>query len=213
MPTKSIIQPKQQRSQQTQRKLLDALHLCLRDKFFEHITIKELAEHAGVSVGTFYRRFKDKESLLPLLYQDFGNHLDQWVDGLQQRDYGSLRDVLEIMATETCHFMASKRSVFRTLHLNSRLHAEILASDTQVDRRDIYQRLAAILLRFEADMTVTSPSSAADNVVFLLITSLLDKTLYPDLTPAIACDASAAQLADELPHILLPYLVTPQGQI
>ena len=53
-----------ERSQATQQKLLTALHLCLKDKFFEHISIKELAEHAGVSVGTFYRRFKDKESLL-----------------------------------------------------------------------------------------------------------------------------------------------------
>ena len=72
MPSENVFKPKQKRSQDTQRKLLAALHLCLQDKFFEHISIKELADHAGVSVGTFYRRFKDKESLLPLLYQDFG---------------------------------------------------------------------------------------------------------------------------------------------
>jgi AcrR family transcriptional regulator len=83
MPSKNVFKPKQQRSQDTQRKLIAALHLCLQDKFFEHISIKELAERAGVSVGTFYRRFKDKESLLPLLYQDFGDDLLQWVGRLE----------------------------------------------------------------------------------------------------------------------------------
>ena len=90
MPKHSVIEPKQQRSQETQRKLLQALHTCLKDKFFEHISIKELAELAGVSVGTFYRRFKDKESLLPLLYQDFGNDLSLWVDGLERHKYNDL---------------------------------------------------------------------------------------------------------------------------
>ena len=60
-----LIKPKQQRSQQIQDKLIAALQVFLRDKFFQHISIIELTDHANVSVGSFYRWFKNKESLLP----------------------------------------------------------------------------------------------------------------------------------------------------
>ena len=206
MPSKNVFKPKQQRSQDTQRKLIAALHLCLQDKFFEHISIKELAERAGVSVGTFYRRFKDKESLLPLLYQDFGDDLLQWVGRLELNQYSDLTAAVEQLSVEVYNFLASRKSIFRTLHLNSRLHSSLLDSDELVDRRAIYRRLAALLLKFGAEIKVAEPSKAADMAIFMMITSLLDKVLYPSLTPAIATNASAEELTLELPKILLPYL-------
>ncbi|WP_281561628.1 TetR/AcrR family transcriptional regulator [Thalassomonas sp. RHCl1] len=206
MPTKNVFLPKQQRSQDTQRKLLTALHTCLQDKFFEHITIKELAEHAGVSVGTFYRRFKDKESLLPLLYQDFGNDLTLWVSGLEQTKYASLADAVEKLSIATFQFLAGRKSVFRTLHLNSRLHSALLDSDQVVDRKVIYQRLAGILLTFSQEITASDKEKAAGMVVFMMINTLLDKVLYPGLTPAIACDLDAGEFSLELPKMIMPYL-------
>jgi AcrR family transcriptional regulator len=208
MPSKNVYQPKQQRSQDTQRKLLEALHFCLKDKFFEHISIKELAEHAGVSVGTFYRRFKDKESLLPLLYQDFGNDLSQWVDSLELIEFTCLQEVVEKISIETHEFLSSRSSVFRTLHLNSRLHSALLDSDKNVDRKDIYRRLTNLLLTFKLEITVSDKEKSADVAIFMIITSLLDKVLYPTLTPAIASDLSAEDFAIELPKIILPYLTT-----
>jgi len=206
MPSKNVFKPKQQRSQDTQRKLIASLHLCLQDKFFEHISIKELAERAGVSVGTFYRRFKDKESLLPLLYQDFGDDLLQWVGRLELNQYSDLTAAVEQLSVEVYNFLVSRKSIFRTLHLNSRLHSSLLDSDELVDRRAIYRRLAAVLLKFDTEIKVAEPRKAADMAIFMMITSLLDKVLYPSLTPAIATNASAEELTLELPKILLPYL-------
>ncbi|GLX86115.1 hypothetical protein tloyanaT_23680 [Thalassotalea loyana] len=206
MPEQSVIEPKQLRSQQTQRKLLDALHTCLEDKFFEHISIKELAEQAGVSVGTFYRRFKDKESLLPLLYQDFGNHLDSWVTKLEKQKYRSLEQAVTKISQQTLVFLQTNKSVFRTLHLNSRLHSQILESDKVVDRSQIYQRIASLLLDFDEEITVENKSNAAGTVVFVMINTLLEKVLYPTLTPAIASELNANDYAKELPKMLLAYL-------
>jgi len=206
MPTNNVFQPKQQRSQDTQRKLLAALHICLKDKFFEHISIKELAEHAGVSVGTFYRRFKDKNSLLPLLYQDFGNDLSLWVDKLELIEFTNLQDVVERVSSETYEFLATRSSIFRTLHLNSRLHSALLASDKSVDRKDIYRRLANLLLNFKHEITAEDKNKAAEVVIFIMINGLLDKVLYPTLTPAIASDLNAKEFSLELPKMLLPYL-------
>lgn len=208
MATTNVFIPKQQRSQDTQRKLLMALHLCLQDKFFEHITIKELAEHAGVSVGTFYRRFKDKESLLPLLYQDFGNDLSLWVSSLENRSFTDLRHAIENMTVETQQFLETRKSIFRTLHLNSRLNSEILDSDKSVDRKVIYQRMVEILLKFDDEITAIDKSKAGGVAIFMMINGLLDKVLYPTLTPAVACEMTADEFAIELPKMLMNYLTT-----
>lgn len=216
MSTENIFKPQQQRSQDTQRKLMAALHLCLKDKFFEHISIKELADHAGVSVGTFYRRFKDKESLLPLLYQDFGNELNLWVTELESRKFTSLRQALICICHETQQFLVSKKCVFRTLHLNSRLRSEILVADKVVDRKQVYRRLATIFVNANqgpANLYGQELSEAlqlallkADTAVYIMVNTLLDKVLYPELTPAIACELDAEAFSGELSTVLLAYL-------
>ncbi|MGI2171282.1 TetR/AcrR family transcriptional regulator [Shewanella sp. MF05960] len=206
MPETTIFQPKQRRSQDTQQKLIAALHHCLQDKFFEHISIKDLAEHAGVSVGTFYRRFKDKESLLPLLYQDFGHDLDLWVSELEQQHCNDLTQALQYICQQTCQFLCSRQSIFRTLHLNSRLHSEIIASDKLVNRENIYQRISALILRHQSEITVIDKSQSADLAVFMMVSTLLDKVLYPTLTPALASKLSLDAFAAELPKVLVAYL-------
>lgn len=206
MSQRSIFQPKQQRSQDTQRKLIGALHHCLQEKFFEHISIKELAEHAGVSVGTFYRRFKDKESLLPLLYQDFGDDLHQWLEQLEQQSFADLQHAVDQTCLQTLQFLNDKRSVFRTIHLNSRLHVDLITPEEMIDRKQVYKRIAQVFMRFEQQISARQKQQAAENSVFILISALLDKVLYPELTPAIACDAGANVMAAELPKLILPYL-------
>ncbi|MEZ9199037.1 TetR/AcrR family transcriptional regulator [Shewanella sp. 10N.286.54.B9] len=206
MPTERDLAPKQQRSLDTQRKLLQALHSCLADKFFEHISVKDIADTAGVSVGTFYRRFKDKESLLPLLYQDFGHDLMVWVSDVESEEYSNLHDALVQMVNATYVFLLEKECVFRTLHLNSRLHSEILTSDKVVSRDVVYQKLSAILLRFDNEITAVNNSQASDISIYMLINTLLDKVLYPRLTPATACSLTAAEFTKELPEVLFAYL-------
>jgi len=198
--------PKQQRSQDTQTRLLAALHSCLQDKFFEHINIKELAEHAGVSVGTFYRRFKNKESLLPLLYQDFGQDLAAWSDAVSTQEFNSLAHAVEVMTTEMYDFLSTRKSVFRTLHLNARLHSEVLMTDEEVDRKGVYQQLANTLFVFNDEISARDKKQATEMVIYTMIASLLDKVLYPELTPAVATDLNGDVFTQELASMLLAYL-------
>ena len=73
-----IHEPRQSRSQNTQERLLSALVLLLEERSFEQITIRDLAMRAGVSSGTIYRRFKDKDALLPVLYERLNDDLQAW---------------------------------------------------------------------------------------------------------------------------------------
>ena len=65
-PTTSadIHAPKQARSQQSMRRLIDAAREILNEDGLEAATIPRIAERAGLSVGSVYRRFSDKDALL-----------------------------------------------------------------------------------------------------------------------------------------------------
>lgn len=214
MSNQSIIEAKQQRSQTTQVKLLAALHDSLSKKFFEQISIKELAEKAGVSVGTFYRRFKNKESLLPLLYQDFGQDLENWVSKMEVAQCDSLVQQVKMLCEETHSFLEKRKSVFRTLHLNARLNSELINSDNQVDRKVVYQRLVDLLARFEQkrDDNIISKEqnqrmdTKAGVAIYTLINTLLDKVIYPTLTPATSSRLDSEAFVSELSIMLLLYL-------
>lgn len=48
----------------TGRRIIDALVECNRDRWFDDITLEEIAQRAGVTKQTVIRRFKSKEGLL-----------------------------------------------------------------------------------------------------------------------------------------------------
>ncbi|WP_282167056.1 TetR/AcrR family transcriptional regulator [Shewanella japonica] len=202
------LRPKQKRSQVTHDKFLQSLQRALKVKYFEHISIKELAEGAEVSVGTFYRRFENKEALLPLLYDDFGQELGNFITELECHDCDGLEQQVTHLCQATFHFLDERKSVFRTIHLNARLHPDTIFTNPSLDRNEAYQRLSQLLLNFMAsDGKATKvQQKAADMVIFMLINSLLDKILYPSLTPAIACSMPKDEFVKALGVMLGSYL-------
>lgn len=65
--------PKQERAQLKRNALLDSGRILFLSKGYEQTTAKEIALHAGVATGTFYRYFEDKRQLLMALLED---HID-----------------------------------------------------------------------------------------------------------------------------------------
>ena len=51
---RTSLAPRQQRSRDTQEKLLVALETLLEARFFEQISVRDLAQEAGLAVGTLY---------------------------------------------------------------------------------------------------------------------------------------------------------------
>lgn len=62
--------PKQERAQQKRKALEESGLILFIEKGYEHTTAKEIAAHAGVAIGTFYRYFSDKRQLLLSLLED-----------------------------------------------------------------------------------------------------------------------------------------------
>lgn len=61
--------PKQSRSHQTYRSILEAAAELFADRGYEQTTTHQVAVKAGVSVGALYRYFSDKESILLEIYK------------------------------------------------------------------------------------------------------------------------------------------------
>lgn len=61
---KKTLEPKQERSRESLQKLLRAATEVLGQHGMEGATIPRIAQHAGLTPGSIYRRFHDKEALL-----------------------------------------------------------------------------------------------------------------------------------------------------
>src|SRR6201996_8527196 len=56
-------QPKGDKRQRTRASLLDAARWLIREKGYEHTTLEEIAERAGMTTGAIYGNFKNREDL------------------------------------------------------------------------------------------------------------------------------------------------------
>lgn len=64
MPNRNVLPAYQERSRESLRKLLQATVEVLGQHGVEGATIPRIAQHAGLTPGSIYRRFHDKEALL-----------------------------------------------------------------------------------------------------------------------------------------------------
>lgn len=64
--------PKQKRSREMVEKLLDATAATLAERGLDHTTTNHIAEKAGVSIGSLYQYFPDKDAMLEALLQRMG---------------------------------------------------------------------------------------------------------------------------------------------
>lgn len=67
--------PKQARSQATVEAILTATAHILTEAGYDQFTTNRVAERAGVSIGSLYQYFPNKESLLLALAEDYANQM------------------------------------------------------------------------------------------------------------------------------------------
>ncbi|MEU0071546.1 TetR/AcrR family transcriptional regulator [Streptomyces sp. NPDC006332] len=81
-PTLDLPPAQQARSRLTQQRILEAGTTLLEEGGAEALTVAAVASRAGVSVGSVYRRFGDKDRLIAALQRDM---IDQFRDDIIHR--------------------------------------------------------------------------------------------------------------------------------
>ena len=70
-------EPKQKRSREMVERLLDATAVTIAERGLDFTTTNHIAEKAGVSIGSLYQYFPDKDSLIEALLERMGERLSQ----------------------------------------------------------------------------------------------------------------------------------------
>lgn len=127
--------PKQRRARQTVDAILDAVVRVLKREGFQAVTTNRIAEVAGVSIGSVYQYFPDKQAVFVALHQRHINQIDRMIETKLIEHAGSSLDDLmramiegmidahradpelyELLATEVPHRAEGTRAFALRLH-------------------------------------------------------------------------------------------------
>jgi AcrR family transcriptional regulator len=212
---KLVHKPKQGRSKDTQEKLLSALESLLGERFFEQITIRDIALRAGLSPATIYRRFQNKEALLPILYERYDQSLEAWASSIWQgkslEQHGDLKSRINWVVKEHVRFYKEFAPILRTVYIFNRLHGEILLPDVEVTRRDIYQAILDPVwevLGQKAQRNLTSEKARC--FILILLTTINERLLFGGNKPSSILKLDEKVFVSELTMALKAYLETCQ---
>lgn len=207
-----VHEPRQRRSRKTHDRILGALERLLEDHFFEQITTRQLAGEAGVAPATLYRRFQDKDALLPALYERYDRRLSRWGKALwdedQRRRHTSVEERVTHVVREHVAFFRDNEPILRTLYLYVRLHPDLELGEFATGRRSDYEAILAPILEALVQQGHEPPDEARIKLFCLiLITSIKERALFPTTTPAVLLELSDEAFVRELSRNLAGYLV------
>ena len=204
------IEASQDRSRRTRDRLVVALGTLLREKSFETITIAELAERAGVAVGTVYRRFANKDALIPVIFEVYLKMLEHYADDpanavtLDETD--TLHSALEKICAQGWRMMKAEPHLIRTAHLYARLRPDLVGDDWDAIIETSVAQFAAVLEQFDRDIARRDRNAAARMVFYLLNTVMTEQGLYGDAGPGAALRADEETFVRDCALAIYGYL-------
>ncbi len=92
-----LIKPKQARSQKTLERVLSVAEELICAGTFDRVTVAEIVNLAGTSVGAFYARFSDKEALRHVLQERFVWRAEATVNEITELSHWAGRPLAEVV--------------------------------------------------------------------------------------------------------------------
>ncbi len=208
-----IGRPQQERSRRTLQKLLGATLAVLESHGLEGATIPRIAGQAGVSVGSVYRRFEDKDALFRAAF------LDLIERGVEFNKKNLRPEVFAGMTLETVAGALAQAMVrqFRTQPgvLGALEHFLKHHPDLEFRERALgmiagnYERIAAVLLLFRDRMTHADAERAALFAILSGVTVIQARTLENDSVWEKVAPLDDKALEAEVTDLMVSYLTRP----
>lgn len=205
-PLRSVAKPKQARSEDSLRRLLDAAESLLGERSVGEVSIADIARRARSSVGGFYARFRDKDELLLALQERFVRELEQRFEEVEAQlepergISGLLRPSIHLLVD----IYRTRRGLLVAFASraadNRRLHQAALAF-----RHNVIARFTSLLLEFRDDIVHPDPELAAELCVQLAI-GFMEQTLSAGRLRAGGEPLPEGRIEEELERALRAYL-------
>ena len=191
-----------------------ALERLLRKKDFDDIGIAELAAEAGVAVGTVYRRFENKEALVPLLFDLWqarshtqSAHATIEADTRAKMD---LRLLLRQQMRAAHRFILEQAHILRAVYLQGRLKPHLIGDDWKALWHEARKGNLAFLQLVSDHIAKRDLERAADTMIYLANTALVEKALFGDDGAGYVMALDGDAFADEIADVIYGYLVLPE---
>jgi AcrR family transcriptional regulator len=153
--------PVQERSQRRVRSILDAAAELLADVGYEHITTSAIAGRAGISVGSLYQFFANKEAVMQGLAELYLEELRARINALFPPD--AVYAPLEVLVGRLVDMLVG--SAMRRRGFYQVLESGLVSTELQILSEtigeELTRRIAAILAYKAPNLTETQRWSAA----------------------------------------------------
>lgn len=177
--------PRQARSRETLRRILDAFEEALRDKTFEEVTVGELCERAECSVGTFYGRVESKDALLEHLRRRVYGEVEERLRELFDPERGASADLEAVVREQLgvlLEFHMQRRGVIRAVIVQARRHPAF-AEQTQAFNAAVLRLVRESWLQHREEIKAPDPVLAAEQAALMVAGYFREAIVFRELWP------------------------------
>jgi AcrR family transcriptional regulator len=187
--------------------LLDATGALLAEKSFDDVSINEIVQRAGTSVGAFYGRFSDKESVLDCFDERFFQFAqassDEFFASNEWREASLAESVAQLVSLLVCNHRRHS-GILRALALRMREHPESRFRERAArHNRHVLERIKDHLLSRSQSIKHSNPARAVELAFLFAVSSVREVLLFSGVAGLSAPDD---ELAAELTRSFLAYL-------
>jgi AcrR family transcriptional regulator len=217
MPRSRNVRPaRQARSRESLAKLLRATGEVLREQGLDGATIPNIAARAGLSAGSVYRRFPDKDHLLRevfvRVFEQSYTASEAWFDPSQWKGK-SLTAISQSIFEKTIESYRKNARLLRALLLYIDLHPDAgFRHRAQALQFATYERMVRLILTRRDEIRHPDPEYAVRFGLLLVFTGARELILAhvekPDVTASMGYSDESAER--ETVRVFLSYLQVKQ---
>jgi AcrR family transcriptional regulator len=206
-------EPKQDRSRETQERIVRAALELVAEKGREGPTVSEIAQRAGVSVGAFYGRFPTKEALFDHVdRQLFEESARCWVDFLAPENWRGRHaaEIVREVVRAWVEAVATHQPLNRALTERWRTAppSDELRSAAAAHYEAIFDALGRLFEERAAEVAHQHPRLAATMLIEVVDAVLVERLTFSD-TFLVPHRLSRPRLVEELTALGTGYLGLP----
>jgi AcrR family transcriptional regulator len=196
-PKTSTRKPKQARAKFTQEALVDAATQVLRAQGYDRFNTNRVAEQAGVSIGSLYQYFPNKQALIEAIVVRHVAVLASTIAAsLTQARALPVGDAMDLLVQATMDVYASDLDLHRVVHEQIPKHQADAAVDATLAQ--LTHWVAELLRAHRQTLRVMDHHLAADMVVNLVKDTacriMLGTLVSPDHAGAVSVTTATREL-------------------
>ncbi|HAQ36073.1 MAG: hypothetical protein CMF74_06885 [Maricaulis sp.] len=216
MASQGVKPAEQLRARETRDKLVAALERLLKEKAFTEISVAEIASEAGVAVGTVYRRFENKDALIPVVFDLYRARVEAQAaspEGRFEPDLeAGLRPALRELTRRAWRFLGQDGHLVRAAHLHARLRPDLVGDEWEAMIEASVTSYGLLVDAFDSEVKRGDRDAAARFVFYMLNTLLVEYGLYPQDGPGVGLgQMSGPDFTDSVADAIYGYLATPDS--